>query len=53
MIKRIKVSGYKSLKDVEVQFQPLSIFIGPNAAGKSNLLDALSLISGIVTKKNL
>jgi predicted ATPase len=53
MIKKIKVSGYKSLKDVEVQFQPLSIFIGPNAAGKSNLLDALSLISGIVTKKNL
>ena len=53
MIKRIKVIGYKSLKDVEVQFQPLSIFIGPNAAGKSNLLDALSLISGIVTKKNL
>jgi AAA15 family ATPase/GTPase len=53
MIKRIKVNGYKSLKDVEVQFQPLSIMFGPNAAGKSNLLDALSLISGIVTKKNL
>ncbi len=53
MIKRIQVTGYKSLKDVEVRFQPLSIFIGPNAAGKSNLLDALSLISGIVTKKNI
>ena len=53
MIKRIKVTGYTSLKDVEVQFQPLSIMFGPNAAGKSNLLDALSLVSGIVTKKNL
>ena len=53
MIRRLKVTGYKSLKDVEVRFQPLSIMFGPNAAGKSNLLDALSLISGIVTKKNL
>ena len=53
MIKRIKVTGYKSLQDVEVQFQPISIMFGPNAAGKSNLLDALSLVSGIVTKKNL
>jgi AAA15 family ATPase/GTPase len=53
MIKRLKVTGYKSLKDVEVHFQPLSIMFGPNAAGKSNLLDALSLISGIVTRKNL
>ena len=53
MIRRLKVTGYKSLKDVEVRFQPLSIMFGPNAAGKSNLLDALSLVSGIVTKKNL
>ena len=53
MIKRLKVSGYKSLKDVEIRFQPLSVIFGPNAAGKSNLLDALNLVSRMVTKRTL
>jgi AAA15 family ATPase/GTPase len=53
MIKRLKVKGYKSLRDMEVRFEPLNIIIGPNAAGKSNLLDALNLISKLVTSKNL
>lgn len=53
MIKRLKVIGYKSLKDAEVFFEPLSVIIGPNAAGKSNLLDALNLLSRIVTSRNL
>jgi predicted ATPase len=53
MIKRFKVKGYKSLRDMEVRFEPLNIIFGPNAAGKSNLLDALNLISRLVTSKNL
>jgi len=53
MIKRLRVKGYKSLRDVEIHFEPLSIIFGPNAAGKSNILDALNLISRIVTKRTL
>jgi len=53
MIRRLKVSGYKSLKEVEVHFEPLSIVFGPNGSGKSNLLDALNLLSRMVTQKNL
>ncbi len=53
MIKRLKVKGYKSLRNVEVHFEPLSVMFGPNAAGKSNLLDALNLISRIVTRRSL
>lgn len=53
MIKRLKVIGYKSLKDTEVYFEPLSVILGPNAAGKSNLLDALNLLSRVVTSRNL
>ena len=53
MIKRLKVTGYKSLSDVEVHFQPLSVIFGPNAAGKSNLLDALNLVSRMVTQRTL
>ncbi len=45
MIERVKAQGYKSLKDVEVELQPLTVIFGPNAAGKSNLFDALALLS--------
>ena len=53
MLKRIKINGYKSLNNLEVSLQPLSVFFGPNAAGKSNLLDALQLLSAIVTSRTL
>lgn len=48
MIKRVRIQGYKSLRDVEVYLQPLTVLFGPNAAGKSNLFDALALLSRIV-----
>jgi predicted ATPase len=53
MIKKFKVSNYKSLKDIDVILPNLVVIFGPNAAGKSNLFDALNLFSSIVTKKNL
>lgn len=53
MIKRLKVKGYKSLNDVEINLQPMSVIFGPNAAGKSNILDALSLVSRMVTERTL
>ena len=46
MIRHISIHGYKSLKGVELTLEPLTIVIGPNAAGKSNLLDAIGLLSG-------
>jgi predicted ATPase len=53
MLKRVKIQGYKSLVDVEVELQPLTVLFGPNAAGKSNFLDALQLISRLATSKKL
>ena len=48
MIRRIAIQGYKSLQDVNLHLDPLTIVIGPNAAGKSNLLDAIGLLSRTV-----
>ena len=45
MIRRLAIAGYKSLRDAEVPLEPLTVVIGPNAAGKSNLLDAIGLLS--------
>ena len=53
MIRRVKITGYKSLRSAEVYFKPLTIVFGPNAAGKSNLFDALALLSRMVTQRSL
>ena len=53
MLKRIKIQGYKSLVDLELNLKPLSVLVGPNASGKSNLLDALQLLSRITTSQTL
>ena len=45
MITRLRVQGFKSLLDAEVYFGPFTCFIGPNAAGKSNIFDSLRFLS--------
>lgn len=41
-ISNVKLSGYKSIDNVSVDFQPdFNIFIGKNAAGKTNFLNFL------------
>ncbi len=53
MIRHLRVKGYKSLVDVGVELAPLTLLFGPNAAGKSNLLDAVDLLARMVTSQNL
>src|SRR5258708_31772576 len=53
MIRRIHIQRYKSLRNVEVPLQPLSVLFGPNAAGKSNFIDALQLLSRIAGSPSL
>ena len=53
MLKRVHVKGYKSLEDVEIRLEPLAVLFGPNAAGKSNALDALQLLSKLATSRTL
>jgi len=53
MIRRIRIDGYKSFRNFELQLRPLSVIFGPNASGKSNLLDSIYLLSRAVTCRNL
>ena len=53
MLKRVHIRGYKSLADVDVCLPQLAVLFGPNAAGKSNFLDALQLLSKLGTSKTL
>jgi predicted ATPase len=45
MLTRLHVKGFKSLVDTEVEFRPLTVLFGPNASGKSNILEALQVLS--------
>jgi predicted ATPase len=47
MITRIEIDGFKSFKDFTMEFTPLTVIAGANASGKSNLFDALQLLSDI------
>ncbi len=53
MLKRIRIRGYKSFSDLEVELAPLTVLLGPNASGKSNFLDALQLVSRLGTTRTL
>jgi predicted ATPase len=53
MLKRLRVKGFKSLADVELHFPQLTVLFGPNAAGKSNILDAVLALSRIGTRRTL
>lgn len=44
IIEKLRVKNYKSLEDVEVPLRPLTVFVGPNNSGKSNIFDCLELI---------
>ena len=53
MLKRITIRGYKSIEDLTVELEPLTVLFGPNASGKSNFLDALQILSRMATSRTL
>jgi predicted ATPase len=48
MYKKFRVQNFMCLKDVTVDLEPLTVFIGPNSAGKSAFFKALSTFSRIL-----
>lgn len=53
MLHRLRVHRFKSLRDVAVELGQLNVVFGPNAAGKSNLLESLVLLSRLVQERTL
>ncbi len=45
MISKIEIDGFKSFRNFSMTFSPLTVIAGANATGKSNLFDALQLLS--------
>lgn len=50
MITRIRINGFKSLLNTELYLGPFTCIAGENAAGKSNLFDAIVFLSHLADK---
>jgi predicted ATPase len=50
VLTRLKVSGFKNLKDVDVRLGPFTCLAGANGSGKSNLLDAVAFLGALADR---
>ncbi len=53
MLTRIEIDGFKTFEDFRLDLMPLCMVTGPNAVGKSNLFDAIRLLSRMVSHGEL
>lgn len=44
MLKTAKIEHYKSLSDVSIGFENLTVFVGRNSVGKSNIIESLLFV---------
>ena len=52
-LERIHIKNFLSLRNVTLPFKPLTVLVGPNASGKSNVFRALGLLKWIMASEKL
>lgn len=50
LLTEIRLRNFKSIQKDDVQLRPLTIFTGPNSSGKSNIMQAIAVLSQIGRK---
>ncbi len=53
MITELRLQDWKSFSDAKLYIDPLTIIIGTNASGKSNLFDALKMLGALVSPTDI
>ena len=48
-LQELRLSAFKSLRDVTIPLGPLTLLVGRNGSGKSNVLDALAVLSALAS----
>lgn len=51
-LEKVRIKNFLSLRNVTLPLKPLTVLVGPNASGKSNVLNALSLLSWMMIDEN-
>lgn len=49
MLTRLRVKGFKNLRDVDLAFGPFTCIAGRNGVGKSNVFDAITFLSDLAS----
>jgi len=52
MIKKIKISHFRSIEKAELEIAPLTVLYGPTAGGKSSLLYGLFVLKNVIVNPN-
>ncbi len=47
MIRRVRLQNYKAVRDVSFTPSRLTVIVGPNAGGKTSILEAINCVAGI------
>jgi len=48
-INKIRIAGFRSIRDQEIDLRPINVLIGANGSGKSNFVSVFSMLNSIVT----
>lgn len=48
-VRQIKIQGYKSIRELDLQLNSMNVVIGANGAGKSNMISFLQILQAFVT----
>ena len=52
-LEKVHIKNYRSLRNVTLPLKPLTVLVGPNASGKSNVLGALYSLKSMMTDEKL
>ena len=52
-LKTLKISNFRSIIDLSLEFDNCNIFVGESGSGKTNVLESLALLSTIYRKHNI
>jgi ABC-type branched-subunit amino acid transport system ATPase component len=45
MLRKLKITNFKSIISADLEFGKVNLFIGPNGGGKTNVLEAIGIVS--------
>lgn len=49
-INKIHISGFKSIRDQDIELRPINVLVGANGAGKSNFVSIFNMLNFIMTE---
>jgi len=52
MLKRVRIQSFKSLVDVSVELDPVTVLVGRSGSGKTNFVEAIRLLRNYLTLRN-